>query len=112
VVVVVNGKRQVVARARFECRDVAGLRKWFEELGPFRLAVEATATYEWLFLLIEDVLAPAMTWITGTLPGRRRHPECVPVWVSHTHLIHAPRSLRRRLGNADPLPVPLLVEGV
>ena len=46
VVVVVNGKRQVVARARFECRDVAGLRKWFEELGPFQLAVEATATYE------------------------------------------------------------------
>jgi len=55
VVVTASGKRQVVARARFECRDIAGLRRWFEELGPFQLAVEATAAYEWLFLLVEDL---------------------------------------------------------
>jgi transposase len=55
VVVIVDGKRQVVARAQRKCRDLAGLRQWFAELGQFQLAVEATAAYEWLFLLIEDL---------------------------------------------------------
>lgn len=55
VVVIVDGKRCVVARARHKCRNTAELRRWFEALGPFQLAVEATAAYEWLFLLIEDL---------------------------------------------------------
>jgi transposase len=55
VVLIVEGKRQVLTRAQLKCRDVAGLRKWFEQLGPFQLAVEATAAYEWLFLLVEDL---------------------------------------------------------
>ena len=53
VVAVVGGQRQVVARRRLACRDTAAIRQFFAELGPFRVAVEATAAYEWFLELIE-----------------------------------------------------------
>ena len=55
VVMVVGGRRQVVCRRSFACADTAGIREFFTALGAFQVVVEATAAYEWFFLLIEDV---------------------------------------------------------
>jgi transposase len=53
VVMVVSGKRQVVARKRLVCRDVTAIDEFFAQLGPFQVAVEATAAYEWLLERVE-----------------------------------------------------------
>src|SRR2546430_16095695 len=55
VVKVENGKQRVVRRQTLACRQTEAIRRFFAGLGPFRLAVEATAAYEWLFQLIEDL---------------------------------------------------------
>lgn len=55
VMVVARGRREVVLRRRFSCADTAGIRAFFESLGPFRVVVEATAAYRWFVALIEDV---------------------------------------------------------
>jgi len=55
VIRVVRGKREITARRRFACRDTEGIRSFFEGLERFQTVVEATASYEWFFLLIEDV---------------------------------------------------------
>jgi len=55
VITVVGGKRKVVCRRRFACRDTAGIRAFFERQPPFRVVVEATATYEWFLMLVEDL---------------------------------------------------------
>lgn len=55
VVVVEDGKRQMVRRQRFACKQTAAIRRFFEELGAFRVAVEATASYEWFLLLVDDL---------------------------------------------------------
>ena len=55
VVVLVAGRPKVVKRARFRCDDSQAIRAFFQELGPFQVVVEATAAYEWFFLLIEDL---------------------------------------------------------
>ena len=49
------GRPKVVRRARFRCDEPQALRAFFQELGPFQVVVEATAAYEWFFLLIEDL---------------------------------------------------------
>jgi transposase len=54
VIMVVAGKRQVVARRRLACRDVAAIEEFFRSLGAFQVAVEATAAYEWFLKLIES----------------------------------------------------------
>jgi transposase len=51
----VGGKRKVTVRERFTCQDTAGIRRFFQQLGRFQVVVEATASYEWFLLLIEDV---------------------------------------------------------
>jgi len=53
VIVVVAGKRQVVTRRKLSCRDLAGVDEFFSQLGPFQVAVEATAAYEWFLKRIE-----------------------------------------------------------
>jgi len=53
VVQLVAGRRQVVARRRLACRDVASVDEFFAGLGPFQVAVEATAAYEWFLERIE-----------------------------------------------------------
>jgi transposase len=53
VVVVVAGKRQVVARRKLACHDVAGVDEFFAGLGTFQVAVEATAAYEWFLERVE-----------------------------------------------------------
>jgi len=44
-----------VTRRGFSCAEPRAIRRFFEELGPFRVVVEATAAYEWFFLLIEEL---------------------------------------------------------
>jgi transposase len=55
VVVKERGKRKVAARKRLECRDEAGIKSWFSELGKFEVVVEATASYEWFVKLVEPL---------------------------------------------------------
>ncbi len=54
VVQVVHGKRKVMIRRRFECQQTTAIREFFETLTPFQVVVEATASYEWFFLLVEN----------------------------------------------------------
>lgn len=55
VITKVRGKRVVETRRSFACKDPRSIRRFFEQLGKFRVVVEATASYEWFFLLIEDL---------------------------------------------------------
>ena len=55
VVVKERGKKRVAARKRLECRDEAGIKTWFSELGKFEVVVEATASYEWFVKLVEPL---------------------------------------------------------
>jgi hypothetical protein len=48
-------KRVVVQRRSLRCGETESIRRFFERLGLFRVVVEATSSYEWLFLLIEDL---------------------------------------------------------
>jgi len=53
--VLAAGRPKVVKRARFACHEPEAIREFFQGLGPFQVVVEATAAYEWFFLLIEDL---------------------------------------------------------
>jgi transposase len=53
VVVVVRGRRKITCRRTFRCQDTAAIQEFFAALGRFQVVVEATAAYEWFFLLIE-----------------------------------------------------------
>jgi len=55
VVMLVGRKRKVLARRRLECEDMEGIYRFFDQLGPFQVVVEATASYEWLVGLIEKL---------------------------------------------------------
>ena len=55
VVRIVQGKRKVIDRKTFACDGTAAMRTFFARLGPFQVVVEATASYEWFFRLIEDL---------------------------------------------------------
>jgi transposase len=52
---IVRGKRKIIARRQFGCRHTEEIREYFEGLRRFEVVVEATASYEWFFLLIEDL---------------------------------------------------------
>jgi transposase len=55
VVVKERGRKKIAARKRLECRDEAGIKSWFSELGKFEVVVEATASYEWFVKLVEPL---------------------------------------------------------
>jgi len=55
VIRIVAGQRKITARRRFTCQDTGEIRAFFEGIGRFQVVVEATAGYEWFFLLIEDL---------------------------------------------------------
>lgn len=57
---VVGDKREVLARRRFNCCEPQKIRAFFEELGEFQMVVEATASYEWLFRLLEPLAQRAI----------------------------------------------------
>ena len=46
---------RIVKRQNFACDRPELLRKFFAELGPFQAVVEATASYEWLWQLLEPL---------------------------------------------------------
>ena len=51
-----QGRRtEVLARRRFRCKNTDKIREFFADLERFEVVVEATAAYEWFFLLIEDL---------------------------------------------------------
>lgn len=52
---VVNHLRQVVSRKTLSCADPDAIRAFFAQLGPFAAVVEATASYEWLWQLLEPL---------------------------------------------------------
>lgn len=55
VMVKADGGRKVVCRKRLACVEIQAIREFFEGLGPFQVAVEATSCYEWFLLLVEDL---------------------------------------------------------
>jgi transposase len=55
VICVVNEKRQVVARGTWACDQVDLMREYFAQLAPFTAVIEATASYEWLWQLLEPL---------------------------------------------------------
>lgn len=52
---VVNQQRQIICRKRLYCAEPANIRAFFSTLGPFVAVVEATASYEWLWQLLEPL---------------------------------------------------------
>jgi len=54
-VCVVNQERVIVQRRTLACSDPDSIRRFFAELGPFQAVVEATASYEWLWQLLEPL---------------------------------------------------------
>ena len=52
---VVDQERNVLNRRQIYCSEPDRIVAFFEQLGPFRAVVEATASYEWLIELIEPM---------------------------------------------------------
>src|SRR4029077_6396009 len=52
---VVNQERQVVARKTLSCCEPDKIVQYFRALGEFQAVVEATASYEWLWQLLEPL---------------------------------------------------------
>jgi transposase len=52
---VVDQARQTKERKQFHCLDTEQIRSYFAALGPFQAVVEATASYEWLWELLEPL---------------------------------------------------------
>lgn len=71
----VNKKRKVLERKRFLCSDPGKIRAFFEQVGPFRVVVEATSSYEWFLLLVEDL---ADRWVLA-------HPKKLRVIAESKH---------------------------
>jgi len=55
VIVQERGRKKVFSRKRLECRDEAGIAAWLQELGPFEVVVEATASYQWFVKLAQPL---------------------------------------------------------
>jgi transposase len=54
-VCVVNQARKVISRVTLECRNPERIERLFRTLVPFQAVVEATASYEWLWQLLEPL---------------------------------------------------------
>ena len=52
-VCVVNQSREVIKRNRFSCQEARKIEAFFVRRRPFRAMAEPTASYEWLFGLLE-----------------------------------------------------------
>jgi transposase len=71
----VNGKRKVLERKRFLCVEPDTIREFFEEVGRFQVVVEATSSYEWFLLLVEDL---ADRWVLA-------HPKKLRIIAESKH---------------------------
>lgn len=52
---VVNQERRVLTRRKFYCQEPDRIVAFFKELGEFEAVIEATASYEWLYQLLEPL---------------------------------------------------------
>ena len=52
---VVNQEREILDRKRYYCSEPERIVTFFESIKPFRVVVEATASYEWLLALLEPM---------------------------------------------------------
>ena len=52
---VVNQAREILIRRKFFCCHSGAIEQFFAKLGEFQAVVEATASYEWLWQLIEPL---------------------------------------------------------
>jgi transposase len=52
---VVDQHVKIVKRQQLSCAQPAAIRAFFAALGPFQAVIEATASYEWLWLLLEPL---------------------------------------------------------
>ena len=68
-------RREVVARRRFQCSETQAIREFVEKLAPFQVVVEATAAYEWFFLLIDDLADRVVLRIPKSSGSSPRAPE-------------------------------------
>ena len=71
----VGGKRKVLARKRFRCGEPEKIREFFEGVGQFQVVVEATSSYEWFLLLVEDL---ADRWVLA-------HPKKLRIIAESKH---------------------------
>ena len=90
-VCVVSQERKVSARRTFRCAQPDGIRAYFATLSEFQAVIEATVSYEWLWVLLEP-LADGRNAGSGGVgrkrwterlrqrprnePGRRAQPGC------------------------------------
>lgn len=65
---VVDSSRKLLARKRFSNLHTEAIRSFLKGLGPCRLTVEATASYEWFVALVE----PVVEQIILANPGKLR----------------------------------------
>ncbi|SRR6266404_161475 len=65
---VVDQARRTVASRRFSCSDTGAMIAWISQFIPFRIVVEATASYEWFVQLVE----PFADRVVLAHPGRLR----------------------------------------
>src|ERR1700689_270721 len=68
-------QRKVERRCSFQCADEEKIRQFFQQLGTFQIVVEATSSYEWFLLLIEDL---ANRWVLA-------HPKKLRVIAESKH---------------------------
>ena len=55
VLCVVNQERRIILRKHLDCSRPDTIVKFFKELGTFQAVIEATASYEWLWQLLEPL---------------------------------------------------------
>lgn len=67
-VCVVDGQRKVLGRRKLYCSEPEKIVAAFQEFAPFQAVVEATASYEWLF----DLLEPIADKLVLAHPGKLR----------------------------------------
>lgn len=71
----VSEKRKVLERKRFLCDEPDRIHKFFEQVGQFQVVVEATSSYEWFLLLVEDL---ADRWVLA-------HPKKLRIIAESKH---------------------------
>jgi transposase len=52
---VMDANRTVLARKTLSCNDPETILEWFRQFAPFRVVIEATASYSWLVALLEPI---------------------------------------------------------
>jgi len=68
VLCVLNQAREVRLRKNFLCQETGRIVEFFKQLGPFQAVLEATASYEWLW----DLLEPLAERLVLAHPGKMR----------------------------------------